>query len=253
MERRIEDDILIAVFNHGKTNSINEEVLKGLEQTLDELDANDSLKGLILTGNGRFFSSGFHLPTFTSFSSPEDCLAWFRYEEKVLSKLFNMRKPVVAAINGHAVAGGLIYSMACDYRIAVSHPKVRIGMSEIKIGLALAPVMAEVMRFGLGTVKNFKDIIFAGEMINPVRAYEMGIIDQLVDGPEELMAEAKKRIVSLIDTPGRPFMVLKYQLRRPFAQLIESAIKEYDWDLLPKTFFNEQVVNTLKAVQATME
>lgn len=252
IETRIEDNIVIVTLNDGKTNSVSTEVLKTFDQVVEQVNNDPELKGIILTGTGRFFSSGFYLPTFYSFESEKDILDWFLYEEEVLLKWFTCSKPVVAAINGHCAAAGMIFSMASDYRIAVNNPKIKMGMTEIKIGLALTPAECEVMRWGLDTIRNYKDIIFKGEMINVAKAIELGIFDGTVDDAADLIPQAKAQISALIDTPGRPFIELKRMHKLQAAKDIRNGIDNADFQPLITTFTSDAVKNTLKAVHAAM-
>ena len=251
-EYRIEDNIVIFTFNNGKVNSITTETLKGLNEVVDRVNAEEALKGIILTGTGRNFSAGFDLGTFTTFQNEQEISDWFTFEEDVMLKLFTCSKPVLAAINGHAAAAGMIFSMACDYRLIVNNPKIKVGMTEIKIGLALTPAQGEVMRFGLDTDKKFRDIIFAGELISPVQAVEKGIFDELVENETELIEKAKAKVCSLIDTPGRPFILLKQIEKQHAAKWIQEGLKEHDMGHLIKTFSDEKIIATLKMVNAAM-
>ncbi|WP_054696502.1 enoyl-CoA hydratase/isomerase family protein [Syntrophomonas palmitatica] len=247
------DNIMIAALNHEKTNSISMQILQQLENAIDRLNSEESIKGLVLTGSGRFFSSGFYLPAFYNFQTEDEVTNWFKYEEEVLLKLFTCSKPVVAALNGHTVAGGLIYALACDYILALNNPKIKIGMSEINIGLSLPPVQTEVMRYGLGTVKNYKDIIFSARMINPAHAVDIGIIDELLEDNESLIAKAKDKVCALIDTPGRPFIMLKYRHRMPHARLMRQALDDCAWHPFSGAFVDENVKHTLRKIQKSME
>lgn len=251
-EYQIIDNIVIFKFNRGKLNSITMETLKGLDEVIDRVNNEEELKGIILTGNGKYFSGGFDLGTFTSFQSEKEIVDWFNYEESVLLKLFGCSKPVVAAINGHATAMGMILSMACDYRLVINHPKIKLGMTEIKIGLALTMVQGAVMRFGLDTDKKFRDVIFAGELFDPAHAVSQGIYDALVENETELMEKAMAKVSSLIDTPGRPFILLKQLEKLQQIDWINSKINDFDWNPLVKTFTDEKVVATLKMVKAAL-
>ncbi len=248
----IEDGIVLFKFNNPKVNSITTETLHGLNEVIDRVNNEEELKGIILTGEGRYLSGGFDLGTFTSFKDGEEIKKWFELEEDVMYKLFTCSKPVVAAVNGHATAAGMIVSMASDYVISVNHPKIRLGMTEIKIGLALTPAEMEIMRFGLDTNKNMKDVIFKGELFNPQTAYDMGIFDELVENPEELIEKAKAKVSALIDTPGRPFILLKQFQKKHTADNIQKGLEEYDWDLLVDTFTDEKIIATLKMVLAAI-
>ncbi|MGE5389687.1 MAG: enoyl-CoA hydratase/isomerase family protein [Deltaproteobacteria bacterium] len=253
LDVRVEDNIIIAKLNNPKTNPISFDVLKQLDALLEQAKNENDIKGLILIGEGRFFSSGFCLPELTVFTEARQAIDWFLYEEEVLLKLFSCPKPVVSCLNGHAVAGGLIFALTSDYLIALNNDRIKIGMSEIKIGLSLTPVETEVMRWGLGSVKNYKDIIFKAENINPGKALELGIIDELVDQADLLLERAKHKISSLIDTPSRPFIRLKKSHRYPAVISMQKMLVECDWQPFGDSFVSEDVKNALLKVQASME
>ncbi|RJP86734.1 MAG: enoyl-CoA hydratase/isomerase family protein [Desulfobacteraceae bacterium] len=250
-EETIQDDIKIVTFKNGKTNPINREMLLRLKEIVDEANNNPTPKGIILTGDGRFFSSGFDLPIFINFKDKAEAIEFFEMEEQVLLSLFACKKPVVAAINGHAAAGGLIYSMAADYRIVKDHPKIKIGMSEIKIGLPLTFAQDEVMRYGFDSSLKFRDVMFFGDMMDVHKAKELKIVDEIV--PEaDLIARAKQVITQWIDTPNRPFIRIKQLMRMDTVQRIQKKLKEENWHDGMDCFFQDDVRQTLSFVQASM-
>ncbi len=242
----VQDNIVIFTIDNPPVNSINTEVLEGLDAAIDRVNTEEELKGLILTGTGNIFSSGFDLGTFSSFEGPDHIDRWFRYEEEVFYKLFTCSKPVVGAANGHASAGGLIMLQACDYRMMKNDPKLKVGMSEIKLGMSLSPCHAEIMRFGLETNKNWKEVIYNGQRIPAPVALEMAILDELVD-ETELMEKAKAKVCEYIDTPNRPFISLKEIQKRYAAQKARQGIDAFDLRPLVQTFTNPAVIKQLKA------
>ncbi|MDA3898147.1 MAG: enoyl-CoA hydratase/isomerase family protein [Desulfobacteraceae bacterium] len=245
------DDIKIVTLKNGKTNPFNKEMLLQLKKIIDEVNASPTAKGIILTGDGRFFSSGFDLPIFINFKELKEAIDFFEMEEEVLLALFTCEKPVVSAINGHCAAAGLIYSMAADYRIAKNHPKIKIGMSEIKIGLGLSIAQHEVMSFGIDSDLKFRDVMYFGEMVGVERAKEMQLIDEVVE-EDQLIDRAKQIITTWIDTPNRPFIQMKRLLRMDTAKRIQKKLKEENWQDGMNTFFKEDVRQTLEFVQASM-
>jgi len=253
LDIKVEDNIIIAKLDNQKTNSISYELLQQLDGLLDRINDEEAIRGLILIGAGRFFSSGFSLPELTVFTEAQQPIDWFLYEEQVLLKLFTCSKPVISCLNGHAVAGGMIFAMTSDYIIALNNDRIKIGMSEIKIGLSLTPIQVEVMRWGLSSIRNYKDIIFKAENINPLRALELGIVDELVDQEELLLVRAKQKVCSLIDTPSRPFIRLKKSHRRPAVITMQRMLEECDWQPFGDSFVSEAVKTTLIAVQKSME
>lgn len=249
---RIEDQIAVFTFT-APTGAVSGETLRGLGEIVARVDAEPDLKGLVLTGVGKFFSSGFDLKTFTSFRDEAHIIEWFKYEEELMYKLFTCSKPVIAAVNGHATAAGMILCMACDYRMALDQEKIKIGMTEIKIGLSLTPAEGEIMRFGLDTDKNYRDMIMGGILVSPQRAVEKGFFDELVAAPEELLPRAKAKVCEYIDTPGRPYIDLKHIEKKHTAAHIVEAVENFDWQILTSKFTNPKIVAFLAQVQAGME
>lgn len=252
LDSYIEDDIRIVKLNQPPTNPVDYKTLEQLDEVVREVNDQPLPKGLILTGEGRFFSSGFDLPIFINFPDLDAAERFFAFEEAVLLALFACRKPVVSAINGHAAAAGLIYSMAADYRIVKDHPKIKIGMSEIKIGLPLTIAQHEVMRFGLDGNLRFRDVMFSGEMVDVYKARERGLVDEVV-AENELLPRAKQIISGCIDTPNRPFMRMKELLRMDTVRRISRKLQEENWRDGLNCFFQEDVRQTLEFVQASMQ
>jgi enoyl-CoA hydratase/carnithine racemase len=252
IKERIEDNILIAVLTDGKTNSIDFETLKQIDACVEKVNNDDNIKGLVLTGEGKFFSSGFNLPMFLGFKDVDEAVDFFNQEEEMLVNYFMCKKPVVCAMNGHSAAAGMIFAMASDYRIVSDHPKIKLGMSEIKIGLPLTLAQSQIMRFGLDTDKKFRDIMYFGEMYGPEKSKEMGLVDEVV-AAEELLNRAKAIVSLWIDTPNRPFIRMKEVLKKEFAEKIQKRLKEENWQEGMTCFFEKDVRDILSFVQAGLD
>lgn len=248
---RNEEGIIIAEFDHGKVNSITMETLLKLREVVKNANEDDAIRGIILTGAGRTFCGGFDLPTFMGFKDLDEIIAFFQVEEEILLETFMCKKPIVSAINGHAVAGGLIFAMATDYRIAKNHPKINIGMTEIKLGLALSLAQSGIMRFGFDSDKKFCDMMYFGKMLNVEQAKDFGIIDEIVEDAD-LIPRAKKIISKWIDNPGRAFIKLKEGLKKPVADRIYQRLREEDWKPAFNCFFDKNVRGALEFVMSMM-
>ena len=252
LKQRIEDGVMIVTLENGKTNSLTRETLQKLQAVVKEVNGSESLKGIVLTGEGRFFSSGFDLPMFLSFKDPGDAADFIGYADEVLLDLFTCDKPVVCAMNGHSAAGGLILAMASDYRLVKNHPKIKLGMSEIKIGVPLSVAQGAVMRFGLDSDKRFRDVMYFGEMVDPETARAMEMVDEVVE-EADLIARAKEIVALWIDTPNRPFTLLKRKLKAGVVKEIREDLAEGSWKGAMDCFFKEEVRQVLAFVQSTME
>ncbi len=251
LNERNEEGIIIAEFDHGKVNSITLETLRKLKGIVKRANEDASIRGIILTGAGRTFSGGFDLPMFLGFKDVEEVAAFIQEEDEILTELFMCRKPVVSAINGHAVAGGLIVAMASDYRIVKNHPKINLGMSEIKIGLPLSIAQSEIMRFGFDSNKRFTDVMYFGKMVNVEAAKQLDLVDEVVE-EAELMNRAKKIVAKWIDNPGRSFIKLKEGLRKPIADRITKRLAEEEWRDSLNCFFDKDVRGSLEFVMSMM-
>ncbi len=248
---KTEDGIIIAEFSNGKFNTITMETLNRLDETLKQVREDESLKGIVLTGAGRVFSSGFDLPTFLGFKNLDEVVAFFNVAERVFMDFFMCPKPVIAAINGAAMAGGLILATACDYRIVKNHPKIQLGMSEIKIGLGLSVVQSEIMKFGFDSARRFRDIMYNGERYGVAQALEAGMVDELAE-EDALMARAKELVVKWYDNPGRAFGMLKKGLRQPIADRMKHYLENTNWQDGFNCMFNPETRAALDFVRQMM-
>ena len=251
LKEKIEDHIIIATFEDGKTNSIDLETLRKLKKIVKNVNQDDTLKGIVLTGSGKLFSSGFDLPMFLSFKDVNDVVDFISEEEEILIEFFMCKKPVIAALNGHTVAGGLVFSMAADYRIVKNHPKIKIGMSEIKIGLPLSIAQSEIMRFGLDSDKKFRDVMYFGKILDVNEAKALEIVDEIVE-ENELIDRSKEIVTQWIDNPGKAFIKLKEGLKKPVADSIRKRMAEENWQESLNCFFDKEIKEALNFVQQMM-
>ncbi len=253
LKQQMEDQIVIACLSDGKTNAVTHQTLGQLADIVSDVNRDPGIKGLILTGEGRFFSSGFSLPMFVDFADKEAVISFFTTEEQVLLDYFICKKPVICAINGHCAAMGLILAMASDYRLVKNHPKIKLGMSEIKIGLGLSIAQAAIMRFGLDSDKRFRDVMYFGEMKDVNQALEQELVDELV-AEDQLIFRAKQIITQWFDTPNHPFIQLKQSLKTDTARKIQQALAAQNWqDRMCRSLLNKDVKATLSFVQAAMD
>lgn len=251
INQQVEDGILIATFEKGKFNAIDLETLLQVKDAVNRVNTDDEIKGLIFTGAGRTFCSGFDLPMFLGFKDLAEAVAFFEQAEEVFIDLFMCKKPVVSAINGAAMAGGLILSMATDYRIVKNHPKIQIGMTEIKIGLGLSIVQTELMRYGLDSDRTFRDVMFFGERVGIEKAKELRMVDEIVE-EDALIPRAKEVITTWWDNPGKAFLLLKYSQRKPYETIMRQRLKDENWQEGFNCMFDPQTRGTLEMVAKMM-
>ncbi|MDT7862237.1 MAG: 3-hydroxyacyl-CoA dehydrogenase/enoyl-CoA hydratase family protein [Saccharolobus sp.] len=173
---RIEPPLAWIILNRPeRLNALNAELISELDRALDELETNDQIRVVILTGNGRAFSAGADITSFLSLR-PIDVIR-LRTLRNVINKIALYTKPVIAALNGFTLGGGLEIAMACDIRIASE--VAQLGQPEINIGII--PGAGGTQRLprliGKGRAKL---LIYTGDMVSAEEAYKMGLVDLVV-------------------------------------------------------------------------
>jgi len=200
-------------------NSFNKELLNEFGVVLEKLKIDKSVRLLILTGAGeKSFSSGVDLKELQNFTSIEDAREFALLLEGTSEKLFNFPKPVISAINGYALGGGLGYTAATDYRIIVENAKV--GFPAIKLG-AILPVTCTLYLNSLIGLNNSRDLLFTGRMLNGTEAKEIGLANKVVK-KEDLMTEAMKVAEQILEGNDMALLYTKRTINSLLSVDVES-------------------------------
>lgn len=175
-------------------NTMNDTYVKAMAETVDRLEAErDDITGVVLTSAKKTFFAGGNLTDLQS-TTPETAGEFFEGIESIKSQLRRLEqlgRPVVAAINGAALGGGLELALATHHRIAVDDPKIKLGLPEVTLGLL--PGGGGVTRLVrmLGIQEALMGWLLQGQQRNPAAALEKGVVDELVASREELVPAAK--------------------------------------------------------------
>lgn len=162
---------------------------------------------ILLYGEGDAFSAGLDLRALADVD-PRELTAVL---ERMLRLLFLHPAPVVAAVNGHAVAGGCLVAQACDLRIGKRDPSIKIGMTGVAIGIHYPPSVMRVLQHRLP--KRFiEQVILGAERHSPERALALGLLDELADDP---IATGRERLARLAQHPRAAYAAAKLALRAP--------------------------------------
>jgi enoyl-CoA hydratase len=128
-----ENYVATILLNHQPANALSTLVLKELSEALDIVENDDEAKVIVIHGNGRFFSAGADIKEFTTISSSDDFVNLGAYGRDLFNRIENFEKPIVAAIHGAALGGGLELAMACHIRFVTKETK--LGLPELQLGL----------------------------------------------------------------------------------------------------------------------
>lgn len=206
--------ITTLTLNRGKVNALNVELVSQLEARLRDLEADNGTAAVILTGAGKFLSFGFDIPEFLSFTKQQftDYLTSFT---DLYTYLFLYPKPVVAALNGHAMAGGCMLALACDRRVMIAS-NARIALNEIGFGSSVFAGSTEMLRFLVGNA-NATAVLYSGAMYQTDEAKKLGLIEQVATEDTFLIAVADAA-TALKEKSAPAFASIKSLLRTPIAE-----------------------------------
>lgn len=188
-----EDGIALVYLDQldSKVNTLTTDALGEFESTLDELERDDDILGAVLISAKKdSFVVGADIKEFSELESPEEVKGIIRKGHELLGRLESSPKPVVAAVHGPALGGGLELALACHYRIATDHPATKFGFPEVMLGLL--PALGGTQRFTrLVGVQKALEVITTGRNVYPSQAKKMGLVDALIH-PEGLLEAAKR-------------------------------------------------------------
>ncbi len=186
---------IIALARPEKLNALNMEMIKELEQAARDIDADPAIRVAIITGAGeKSFCAGGDIAEWSTYTADEFALTWVRQGHRAFDALARMRQPLIAALNGHALGGGLEIAACADFRISEDHAK--IGLPETSIGIipGWSGTQRLVRRFGSQVVKR---LAVAGEVLTASEALAMQVVDRVVAKGQSL-AEARKLAEQII-------------------------------------------------------
>jgi enoyl-CoA hydratase len=208
--------IAIIKMVHGKANALDIELCDALAAQFESLRGSDA-KAIVLTGQGAMFSAGVNLIRLGEGGAPY-VRRFLPALHRLYDTVFFFEKPVVAAVNGHAIAGGCVLQACADKRIA-AQGSGRIGVTELLVGVPFPPLAFEVMRFATPPAF-FAETILSGATHPPETALSRRMIDELVE-PSVLLDRAIAAAETLAALSPAAFAQTKQQLRQPVADAME--------------------------------
>jgi|SRR6516165_2864101 enoyl-CoA hydratase len=219
--------VTILRMSRGKANAMNIDLLVAFADALDRLERSPARAGII-TGQGTVFSAGVDLLALVD-GGPEYVRRFVPLMQRGFERLATFPKPLVAAVNGHAIAGGAIVMLACDQRL-LARGKARVGLTEVLVGVVFPAWALEVARFATPP-QHFATLICTGRTWLPDDALARGLVDEVVE-PERLLERAIEVAEELGAIPPAAFTATKLAARRPMIVAARSEAKLTDAALL---------------------
>lgn len=214
------DGIALLRLERPPANAIELGTATALGETLARLEQDGGTRAIVITGQGPFFSAGLDLKVVPTYG-PAEQRAMVMAINRLLGRFYGSPLPTVAALNGHALAGGLVVALACDYRLA-SRGSYRLGLTETKVAVpypaaAMAVVQAEL------TPPVARRVVLLARHMTPEEALADGIVDEL-EAPEGLLPRAFALAGELAALPRDAYARIKRQLRARTLERIEQVI-----------------------------
>ena len=210
IEAESRDGVALLKLVHGKANALDLELCNAIVAWF-VAQRSAPEQAVMLTGQGRMFSAGVDLPRLLD-GGPDYVRSFLHALHRLYDTVFHHPKPVIAAINGHAIAGGCVLACCADRRIAAREAG-RIGVTELLVGVPFPAMAFEVMRFATAP-QYFADVILSGATFPTDEAQRRGLIDGIVE-PEALLQNALDAAKTLARLPAETFAMTKAQIRQP--------------------------------------
>lgn len=195
----IEDKIARLTVDHPPANALSDAVLNDIDAAVNTVASDPAVKVIVITGEGRFFIAGADINEIDTVKDAAGGEALAARGQRVLTKIEQLAKPVICAINGMALGGGCELAMACHMRIASESAK--LGQPEINLGII--PGFGGTQRLAriIGPSKA-TELILTGEMISAEEAHRLGLVNAVV--PPEQLEEAVNTLAKKIAAKGLP-------------------------------------------------
>lgn len=240
------DNYAIVQLNRGSANSLNLDLYNELIETFENLENDDEVKGVVLTGKERFFSAGL------------DVIEIFNYDDhqmtdlfialaKSLRTLFLFKKPLIASITGHSPAGGCILAIGCDYRI-MADGKYKIGLNEIPVGIVMPEFVYRILAYWVGEGKAFQHIA-EGRLIAPNEALNIGLVDKVV-AENQVLETAIEQLKKYLALDANTFQQSKKNMRYGFINYLD--VNEDTIEDMLEQWFKEETRTIMRNLVAQL-
>lgn len=216
--REDRDAVAILRFAHGKVSALDADFCTALVREIDSIATSDA-NALVVTGTGSAFSAGVDLFALLN-GGDEYAERFVPAMDAFFRSLLTFPKPLIAAVNGHAIAGGCIIAGTCDYRV-MADGTGRIGIPELAVGVPFPALPFEIMAARL-SAPVFRDLVFSGRVVLPQEAVTLALVDE-VAAPEAIFDRAVEHASRLARIPPTTFALTKRAFARSILQRVERA------------------------------
>ena len=218
IDLKTEDGIAVVTLAHGKASALDIELCEALTKCFEELRAPE-IRAVVLTGQGRIFSAGVDLVRLSS-GGTDYVRKFLPVMNRAFDAVFFLPKPLVAALNGHAIAGGCVLACCADRRL-MTRGGGRIGVTELLVGVPFPALAFEIVRAAVPS-RHFAEFTLSGATYEADDALARGWVDEIVEA-DALMENAMAAARRLASLPTFAFAQTKTQMRQPVVERLERS------------------------------
>ncbi len=238
------DDYLIIHLSRGRSNPINAEMVDELRTVFKDADKDDNVRGIILTGQRKFFSVGLDVIDLYSYDPLKMEKFWDDFLD-MIQEMSSFSKPFISAITGYSPAGGCLMAICSDYRIMLDMEKFRIGLNEVPVGIIIPSGLLHLYGFWIGLGKAYQ-MLLRGHLFTPKEALAAGLVDELVLTHEEVLEQAERQMSFYLSLPQNVWRRSKKNMKK---ELLEnSKITKKDREQVLEQWWSEESRSVLKKI-----
>jgi enoyl-CoA hydratase/carnithine racemase len=202
----IQGTVAVMKLDRAVTNALSLELIQEIAAGLEKVESDPAVRAVVLgSANDKFFSIGLDLSELLGLSR-EDFEFFYRTFNQTCRQLYTLPKPTVAAITGHAVAGGCILALCCDYRFIAAGRKL-VGLNESKLGVPVPYLAHCVLQSVVGTRKA-REVVELGQFYAAGESQKMGLVDEVV-ALEDVLPRSVEWALQLASIPPQAYTVIK--------------------------------------------
>ena len=225
LEERHQGGIVVAGLNRPPANALTVSFLLEIEGHFERLGRDPEVRAVVLKGYDKVFCAGMDLKMLATLDSVAKQTEVVDALNRAYGAMYCFPKPLVSAVSGHAIAGGLFFVLGADYRIA-AEGVAQFGLSEVRVGVAFPVAPLEIARAEL-PAPVARRILLGGRPVGVAEALAAGIVDEVVLA-EDLIEHAIGKASELAASPAEAYAAVKQQLRGPVIDKINRAIERGD-------------------------
>lgn len=236
------NQVAVVTIDSPPANALSSKLLQELSEILDDVEKDRSLKAMILKGEGKFFSAGADIKEFTSLQREKDYEVLARKGQDLFDRMEQFHIPIIAAIHGAALGGGLELAMSCHLRIVT--PSAKLGLPELTLGIIPGFAGSQRLPRYVGVAKAY-EMILTGEPITGKDAVQFGLANHSV--PDEELFQFSLKLAEKMANKSGPSIeaimkLIPYASTSQFQQGVDMEAKEFG-----KIFGNEDAKEGIQA------